>query len=91
MKIMDRWRKQGRKRKDKEGMNMAVPWLRRLVDGLSPRRPRFADGPIRVEFAVDKAALGQVFYEFFNFALVDIILPWLFMLTPHLGDKQQAR
>jgi hypothetical protein len=25
----------------------AVPWLRRLVAGLSPRRPRFAPGSIR--------------------------------------------
>jgi hypothetical protein len=38
----------------------AVPWLRRLVAGLSPRRPGFAPGLVYVGFAVDKVALGQV-------------------------------
>jgi hypothetical protein len=40
---------------------MAVPWLRRLVAGLSPRRPGFDPGSVHVGFAVDKVALGQVF------------------------------
>ena len=39
----------------------AVPWLRRLVAGLSPRRPGFDPGPVHVRFVVDKVALGQVF------------------------------
>jgi hypothetical protein len=39
----------------------AVPWLRSLVAGLSPRRPGFAPGSIHVGFVVDKVALGQVF------------------------------
>jgi hypothetical protein len=40
---------------------MAVPWLRRLVSGLSLRRPGFNPGSVHVGFLVDKAALGQVF------------------------------
>jgi hypothetical protein len=40
---------------------MAVPWLRRLVAGLSPRRPRFDPGSVHVGFVVDRVALGQVF------------------------------
>jgi hypothetical protein len=39
----------------------AVPWLRCLVSGLSPRRPRFASGSVHVGFVVDKVTLGQVF------------------------------
>jgi hypothetical protein len=39
----------------------AVPWLRRLVAGLSPRRPGFDPGSVHVRFVVDKVALGQVF------------------------------
>jgi hypothetical protein len=39
----------------------AVPWLRRLVAGLSPRRPGFDPGSVHVGFVVDKVALGQVF------------------------------
>jgi hypothetical protein len=37
-----------------------VPWLRRLVAGLSPRRPGFDPGSVHVRFVVDKVALGQV-------------------------------
>jgi hypothetical protein len=40
---------------------MAVPWLRRLVAGLSPRRPGFDPGSVHVGFVVDKVALGQIF------------------------------
>jgi hypothetical protein len=34
----------------------AVPWLKRLVAGLSQRRPGFAPGPIHVAFVMDKVA-----------------------------------
>jgi hypothetical protein len=37
---------------------MAMPWLRRLVTGLSPQRPWL----VHVEFVVDKVALEQDFY-----------------------------
>jgi hypothetical protein len=40
---------------------MAVPWLRWLVAGLSPRRPGFDPESVHVGFVVDKVALGQVF------------------------------
>jgi hypothetical protein len=36
---------------------MVVPWLRRLVVGLSPRRPGFNPGSVHVGFVVDKVAL----------------------------------
>jgi hypothetical protein len=45
----------------------AVPWLRRLVAGLSPRMPGFDPGSVHVEFVVDKVALGQVFPQYFGF------------------------
>ena len=35
-------------------------WLRRLIAGLLPLRPSFDPGLLRVEFVVDKLALGQV-------------------------------
>jgi hypothetical protein len=38
-----------------------VPWLRRLVAGLSPQRPGFEPWSVHVGFVVDKVALGQVF------------------------------
>jgi hypothetical protein len=37
---------------------MAVPWLRWLVAGFSPRRPGFAPGSVFVRFGVGKVALG---------------------------------
>jgi hypothetical protein len=36
-----------------------MPWLKRLVAGLSLRRPGFASGSIHVGFVVDKVALGN--------------------------------
>jgi hypothetical protein len=47
----------------------AVPWLRRFFAGLSPRRHGFASGSVHVGFVVDKAALVQLFYEFFGYPL----------------------
>jgi hypothetical protein len=40
---------------------IAVPWLRRLVASLPPRRPGFFPRSFHVGFVVDKVALGQVF------------------------------
>jgi hypothetical protein len=48
---------------------LAVPWLRRLVAGLSPRRPRFDPRPVHLGFVVDKVALGQVFSLVLLFSL----------------------
>jgi hypothetical protein len=44
---------------------MAVPQLKRLVNGFPPRLLRFASGQ-HVGFVVDKAALKQVFSEYFG-------------------------
>jgi hypothetical protein len=49
--------------------NMAMPWLRRLVTGLPPRRSGFAPGSVHVGFVGDKVAMGQVFSQFFGFSL----------------------
>jgi hypothetical protein len=37
---------------------IAVPWLRRLLAGLSPRRPGFTPKSVHVRSMVDKVALG---------------------------------
>ena len=36
---------------------VAVPWLRRSVAGLSPRRPEFDPVSVHVSFVADKVAL----------------------------------
>jgi hypothetical protein len=48
---------------------LAVPWLRRLVAGLPPRRPVFDPESVHVGFLVEKVAMGQVFPEYFGFPL----------------------
>jgi hypothetical protein len=68
----------------------AVPWLRRLVAGLSPRSPGFAPGSIHVGFVVDKVALGQVFLSS-SFFPVSIIPPSFSILIYHLEDEQYVR
>jgi hypothetical protein len=50
----------------------AVPWLRRLVAGLSPRRHGFAPELIYVGFVVDKVALGQIFLRVLRFSPVNM-------------------
>jgi hypothetical protein len=55
----------------------AVPWLRWLVAGLSPRRPGFALGSIHVGFVADKVALVQVFLRVLRLSPVNIIPPSL--------------
>jgi hypothetical protein len=50
-----------------------VPWLRRLVAGLPPRRSRFDPGSLHVGFVVDKVALGQIFSPVLRFSLVSFI------------------
>jgi hypothetical protein len=46
-----------------------VPWLRRLVAGLSLLRPGFDPGSVNLGFVVDKVALGQVFLRVVGFPL----------------------
>jgi hypothetical protein len=55
----------------------AVPWLRRLVAGLSPRKPGFDPGSVHVGFVVDKVALGQVFPRVLRSSPVNFIPPVL--------------
>jgi hypothetical protein len=55
----------------------AVPWLRRLVAGLSPRRSGFDPGSVHVGFVVDNMALGQVFPRVLRFSPVNLIQPVL--------------
>jgi hypothetical protein len=66
----------------------AVPWLRRLVVGLSPRRPGFAPGSIHVGFVVDKLVLGQVFLRVLRFSPVNISFHRRSPNSYHLGDEQ---
>jgi hypothetical protein len=40
---------------------VAMPWLRRLVAGIPPRRPGFDPGSVYAGLVMDKVALGQVF------------------------------
>jgi hypothetical protein len=47
-----------------------VPWLRRLVAGLSRRRPV----SVHVGFVVGTVALGQVFLRVLRFSLINISL-----------------
>jgi hypothetical protein len=53
---------------------MAVPWLWRLVTGLSPPQRRFAPGSVHVWYVVDEVALGQVSLRVLRFSPVSFIL-----------------
>jgi hypothetical protein len=59
----------------------AVPWLRRLIAGLSPWRPDFVLRSVHVGFVVDIAVVGQVRLRFHLFSPVSIIPPWLSILN----------
>jgi hypothetical protein len=59
-----------------------VPWFRRLVADLSPRRLGFDSGSIHVGFVVDQVALGEVFVRLFRFSSV-IFIP----LVLHYREK----
>ena len=63
---------------------VAVPWLRRLVAGLPPRRPGFDPGSVHVEFVVDIVALGQAFPQILRFSPVNFIPPAL-----HYTEKRK--
>jgi hypothetical protein len=61
----------------KNKLHAAVPWPRRLVAGVSPRRPGLDPGSVHVEFVVDKVALGQVYPRVSRFSPVSFIPPVL--------------
>jgi hypothetical protein len=46
-----------------------VQWLRRLVDGLLPRRTDFDPASVHVRLVADGVALDRVFFEYFSFPL----------------------
>jgi hypothetical protein len=68
-----------------------VPWLRRLVAGLPPRRSGFAHLSVHVGVVVDEVALGQGSLRVLWFSPVNINQPWLCILTYHLGDEKRTR
>jgi hypothetical protein len=64
---------------------VAVPWLRRLVASLSPRRPGIAHRSVHVGCMVDRVALGQVFLQVLRFFPVSIVPPWVCILISFGG------
>jgi hypothetical protein len=44
-----------------------VPWLRRLVTGLSQQRPEFVPSSVHLGFAVDDVVQAQVFLQVLRF------------------------
>jgi hypothetical protein len=48
---------------------MVMPWLRRLVSGLSPRKLGFNLRPVDVGFVVEKVALVHAFFDYFGFVM----------------------
>ena len=58
-----------------------VPWIRRLVAGLSPNRPGLDPRQVDVGFVVNKLELGQVFLPVHRSSPVSIIPP---MFHTHL-------
>jgi hypothetical protein len=69
-------------------LHKAVPLLRLLISGLSPRRTRFAPGSVHAGYIMDKVALGQAFLRVLRFLPVNVITSWLSTLIYNLGDKQ---
>jgi hypothetical protein len=49
--------------------HLAVTWLRRLVGGLSPRRPWSESGSVHMGFVVGRVALGHVSFRVLKFSL----------------------
>jgi hypothetical protein len=55
----------------------AVPWLGRLLAGLSPRRPEFIARPAHVELVVDNVAVRPVSLQVPRYSAVSIIPTFL--------------
>ena len=58
-------------------MFQVVPWLWRLVTGLSALSLWFDPGPVRVKFVVDKVTLGQISLHTFRYSPVSVTPPTL--------------
>jgi hypothetical protein len=71
---------------------LAVLWLRRLVTGLSPRRPWFAPRSVHVGFWCTVLRWDRFLPEFFGFTPISNIPPWptIFIhILYSLGDEQR--
>jgi hypothetical protein len=68
-----------------------VPWLRRLVAGLSSQSPGFASGKIHVGLVVDEVALGQSFLRVVWFTPVNNVPMSFSILICHPKDEQYVR
>jgi hypothetical protein len=64
-----------------------VPWFRKKVASLSPRKTGFAFGSAHVAFVVDKVAQGQVVLRDLRFSPANIIPP-RFSIFIYVGDEQ---
>jgi hypothetical protein len=74
------------------GISVAVPWLRPLVAGISPRKTGFDVRSVHVRIIVDKVALGQVFLRVLPFYPVSIIPPMLHIhLHLHVALTRRAK
>jgi len=65
---------------------MAVPWLRQLVAGLSPRRSGFNSKQFLFRYVVDKVALGKVCHTVLRSSHITISPPLL-----HICLQQDKR
>ena len=53
-----------------------MPWLRRLVAGLSPPRTSFDSRTLRIVFVVNKVEVGQTFLQTYRFSLSVSLRSW---------------
>jgi hypothetical protein len=68
---------------------MTVPWLRRLVAGLSPQRFGFFCRKVNVGFVVDEMALSQVSFRVLLFSSASIVPSALYThLSPTIWSYQ---
>jgi hypothetical protein len=69
-----------------------VPWLRRLVADLSPRRTMFSRKPVPVRFVADKVALARGFLPVLPLSPVGPVAPLLRVhLWRGLGNGQRLQ
>jgi hypothetical protein len=71
-------------------LQLAPPWLRRVLGGALPRRPRFDPRSVHVRFVVEKSGTVTGFYRSILFAPVSIIPPVMHAQL-HLHDALTGR
>jgi len=72
-----------------------VPWLRRLVTDLSPRRHSLDPRSVYVGFVVDRIVLELIFSEYFDFPLSEsfhqcAILICIYLLLLPEGQRGES-